>query len=497
VASKSLFIILGNQLFPINEINDHKDSYFFMAEDYDLCTYEKHHKHKLILFLSSMRKYAFELKRKNFSLKYHKINKENLKLTYEDKIQNFIKSKKISEIKMFEIEDKFFEKKIIKFCKRNQLKIKFLESPMFLNSRENFKKYLSKVKKPFMASYYRKQRIEKNILIANNNPIGNKWSFDEENRKKLPNDLPIPNQLKFKDDDIVKEVKKIVNEFFFHHPGNTNNYWLGSSRKDALKTVELFIKDKINNFGDYEDSVKKNSPFLFHSTLSPYLNLGLITPKEIIIKILNSNKLKNIPINSLEGFVRQVIGWREFMRGIYQNYTDKLEKTNYFNHNRKLSDDWYKGTTGIDPIDDAINDLNRYGYAHHIVRLMHLSNVMTLSQLHPKEIYKWFMEMFVDSSDWVMSPNVYGMGTFSDGGIFSTKPYICGSNYIIKMSNYKKGNWSNIVDGLYWNFIHNNKEVLSKNPRMGMVMMSYRKLKGERKDYLLKIANEFIATKTK
>ena len=497
MASKSLFIILGNQLFPINEINDHKDSYFFMAEDYDLCTYEKHHKHKLILFLSSMRKYAFELQRKNFSLKYHKINKDNLKLTYEDKIQNFIKNKKISEIKMFEIEDKFFEKKIIKFCKRNQLKIKFLESPMFLNSRDNFKKYLSKVKKPFMASYYRQQRIEKNILIANNNPIGNKWSFDEENRKKLPNDLPIPNQLKFKDDDIVKDVKKIVNELFFHHPGNTNNYWLGSSRKDALKTVELFIKDKINNFGDYEDSVKKNSPFLFHSTLSPYLNLGLITPKEIITKILNSNKLKDIPINSLEGFVRQVIGWREFMRGIYQNYTDKLEKTNYFNHKRKLSDDWYKGTTGIDPIDDAINDLNRYGYAHHIVRLMHLSNVMTLSQLHPKEIYKWFMEMFVDSSDWVMSPNVYGMGTFSDGGIFSTKPYICGSNYIIKMSNYKKGNWSNIVDGLYWNFIHNNKEVLSKNPRMGMVMMSYRKLKGERKDYLLKIANEFIATKTK
>ena len=497
MASKSLFIILGNQLFPINEINDHKDSYFFMAEDYDLCTYEKHHKHKLILFLSSMRKYAFELQRKNFSLKYHKINKDNLKLTYEDKIQNFIKNKKISEIKMFEIEDKFFEKKIIKFCKTNQLKIKFLESPMFLNSRDNFKKYLSKVKKPFMASYYRQQRIEKNILIANNNPIGNKWSFDEENRKKLPNDLPIPNQLKFKDDDIVKEVKKIVNELFFHHPGNTNNYWLGSSRKDALKTVELFIKDKINNFGDYEDSVKKNSPFLFHSTLSPYLNLGLITPKEIITKILNANKLKNIPINSLEGFVRQVIGWREFMRGIYQNYTDKLEKTNYFNHKRKLSDDWYKGTTGIDPIDDAINDLNRYGYAHHIVRLMHLSNVMTLSQLHPKEIYKWFMEMFVDSSDWVMSPNVYGMGTFSDGGIFSTKPYICGSNYIIKMSNYKKGNWSNIVDGLYWNFIHNNKEVLSQNPRMGMVMMSYRKLKGERKDYLLKIANEFIATKTK
>ena len=240
-----------------------------------------------------------------------------------------------------------------------------------------------------------------------------------------------------------------------------------------------------------------NSPFLLHSILSPYLNIGLITPKEIISKIIENDKQKKIPINSLEGFVRQVIGWREFMRGIYQNYDDRLEKTNYFNHKRRLTDAWYNGTTGIDPIDDAIKDVNKYGYVHHIIRLMHLSNVMNLSQLSPKEIYKWFMEMFVDSSDWVMSPNVFGMGTFSDGGIFSTKPYICGSNYIIKMSDYRKGKWSEIVDGLYWNFIHNNREILSKNPRMGMVMMSYRKLKKERKDYLLKTANEFIANKTK
>ena len=300
----------------------------------------------------------------------------------------------------------------------------------------------------------------------------------------------------FNEDKVLKDVKKIVNEVFSNHPGDSNNYWLGSSRKDAIKALNLFIKEKIVSFGDYEDAVKKNSPFLLHSVLSPYLNLGLITPKEIINTILEANEDKKIPLNSLEGFVRQIIGWREFMRGIYQNYDDKLENTNFFNHQRKLTDDWYNGTTGIDPIDDAIKDVNTYGYAHHIIRLMHLSNIMTLSQLHPKEIYKWFMEMFVDSSDWVMSPNVFGMGTYSDGGIFSTKPYICGSNYIIKMSNYKKGNWSDIVDGLYWSFVHNNKEILSKNPRMGMVMMSYRKLKEERKDYLLKIANEFIAKKT-
>ena len=348
-----------------------------------------------------------------------------------------------------------------------------------------------------MATFYKQQRIEKNILILDGNPIGEKWSFDEENRKKIPESLIIPSQLKFKEDTIIKDVKKLVNILFAKHPGGTENFWLGTSREDALKALDLFIKEKIKNFGHYEDAVKKSSPFLFHSILSPYINLGLITPKEVVNKLLTANKKKNIPINSLEGFIRQVIGWREFMRGIYQNFSDRLEKTNYFNQKRKLTDDWYNGTTGIDPIDDAIHDVLKYGYTHHIVRLMHLSNVMNLSQLHPNEIYKWFMEMFVDSSDWVMSPNVYGMGTFSDGGIFSTKPYICGSNYIIKMSNYKKGNWSDIVDGLYWNFIHNNRYVLSKNPRMGMVMMSYKKLNKDRKDYLLKIAKEFIAKKTK
>ncbi len=496
MSSKPLFIILGNQLFPLNEISSYKDSYFFMAEDFELCSYEKHHKHKLILFLSSMRKYASELKSKKFNVKYYQLNKKNIHLTYENKLNDFIKSKDISEINMFEIEDKFFEKRILNFSKKNNIKINFLDSPMFLNTRDDFKKYLSKVKKPFMATYYKQQRIDKNILMNGDKPIGDKWSFDEDNRKKIPDDFQIPSLPNFTEDTVVKGVKKTVDDLFSDHPGDVSSYWLGSSRKDALKALDLFIKEKIINFGDYEDAVKKNSPFLLHSVLSPYLNVGLITPKEIIKKILDIGKNKTIPLNSLEGFIRQVIGWREFMRGIYQNYEDKLENTNFFNHQRKLTDDWYNGTTGIDPIDDAIKDVNKYGYAHHIIRLMHLSNIMTLSQMHPKEIYKWFMEMFVDSSDWVMSPNVFGMGTFSDGGIFSTKPYICGSNYIIKMSNYKKGNWSDIVDGLYWNFIHTNKDILVKNPRMGMVMMSYRKLKEDRKDYLLKIANEFIAKKT-
>ena len=226
------------------------------------------------------------------------------------------------------------------------------------------------------------------------------------------------------------------------------------------------------------------------------MNNGLITPREILNIILSNRIVEKIPINSLEGFVRQIIGWREFVRGIYQNYSYELESRNFYKNKRKLTKDWYLGTTGIDPIDDAIKDILKYGYAHHIIRLMYLSNIMNLAGIDPKEIYKWFMEMFVDSSDWVMSPNVFGMGTYSDGGIFSTKPYICGSNYIIKMSNYKKGEWSAIVDGLYWSFISKNIKSIEKNPRMTMVKFSFNKLSVEKLRFHKNIAAEFIKNKT-
>ena len=494
--TKSLFIILGNQLFPLNELSKHKDCQFLMAEDYNLCTYEKHHKHKLILFLSSMRKYALSIKKQKYSLKYYKLNKKNSYLSYEDKIKDCIKSKKISEIKMFEIEDKFFEKRIIDFGKQNKLTIHFIKSPMFFSSREDFKSYLTKSKKPFMATFYKQQRIEKNILVDDNKPIGGKWSFDEENRKKIPEILITPSQPKFKDDIILQDVKKLVNELFPEHPGDTNNFWLGTSRDEALKALDFFIKEKIENFGHYEDAVKKHSPFLFHSVLSSYINLGLITPKEVITKILSLNKKKNIPINSLEGFIRQVIGWREFMRGIYQNYDERLKNTNFFNHKNKMKISWYNGTTGLDPLDHSIKNALNYGWSHHIERLMILANIMNLCQIHPNQVYKWFMEMFVDSSDWVMAPNVYGMGLFSDGGIFATKPYICGSSYFLKMMDFKKGEWCNIMDGLYWNFINKNRKFFLKNPRLSMMVRVFDKIKNERKKIILKAAEKFIKQNT-
>ena len=490
---KSLFLILGNQLFPQNHLNKHKNSTFFMCESYDLCTFQKHHKLKLILFLSSMRSYADELKKNKFKVNYIDLNKD-FKISYEKKLENFIKKNKYQELISFEIEDKFFEKKISSLCKKNKIEWTIIQSPMFLNSRDEFKNYLSKTKRPFMANFYKIARAKTDILMENNKPKGGKWSFDEDNRKKLPKDIKIPEMITAIETKHTKVLKQQIDNIFKNHPGEVDNFWLPTTYEDAVKWLDYFIIKKFNLFGDYEDAVDTNNNFLFHSALSPMINLGLLTP-ELIIQRVKKVETK-IKINSYEGYVRQIIGWREFIRGIYQNYDKKLEENNFFKHKNSLNNKWYDGTTGLDPLDHSIKNAQKYGYTHHIERLMVLCNIMNLCEIKPNEVYNWFMEMFVDSSDWVMSPNVYGMGLFSDGGIFSTKPYICGSSYFMKMMNFKRGNWNDIMDGLYWRFINKNRKFFQSNPRLNMMVNIYDKMNTERKNHIIKKANQFISDNT-
>ncbi len=489
-----LFIILGNQLFNPKYLSNYKDHIFFMAEDYGLCTFEKHHKLKILLFLSSMRSYKDELKSKNFNVIYKDVNKD-FKLSYEKKLEKTVKEKKIKEITFFEIEDKFFEKRILNLGKKNSLKINQVRSPMFLMERQEFKDYLSKNKRPFMANFYKIVRTKMNLLMnKNGTPKGNKWSFDEENRKKLPNTIKVPVISKVKETKETTTLKKFINSNFKDHPGNTGKFWFPTTRKDASKWLDEFLKERIKLFGDYEDAVTDKSNTVFHSALSPLINLGLIAPEEIIEKL---RKIENkVPMNSLEGYIRQIIGWREFMRGIYQNYDQRLDNTNFFNHKRKMKKSWYEGNTGLDPLDYAINNVKNYGWSHHIERLMILANIMNLCEINPKQVYKWFMEMFVDSSDWVMAPNVYGMGLFSDGGIFATKPYICGSSYFLKMMHFKKGPWCDVMDGLYWKFIDRHKKFFLKNPRLAMMVRVSEKMNKERKTRIFKAANNFIKENT-
>ena len=455
-----LFLILGNQLFNPKYLKEFSDHTFFMSEDYGLCTFQKHHKLKILFFLSSMRSYRDELKTKKLKIIYNDLNKE-FRSSYEKKLEKVINEKKVKEVKFFEIEDKFFEKKIISFLNKKNIKFSQIKSPMFLTSREDFKTYLKNTKKPFMANFYKINRTKFNVLMAKNgSPKGGKWSFDKENRKKLPEKVSIPKYPNLKITNHTKDLKSFIEKNFKNHPGFTENFWFPTTRDQSLKLLEDFLKNKISLFGDYEDAVSKRSNILFHSALSPLINNGLITPMEILEKI---KKIENkIKINSLEGYIRQIIGWREFMRGIYQNFDEEMEQKNFFNHKNKMKLSWYNGTTGLEPLDHSIKNALNYGWSHHIERLMILANIMNLCQIHPKQVYKWFMEMFVDSSDWVMAPNVYGMGLFSDGGIFATKPYICGSSYFLKMMDFKRGKWCDTMDGLYWNFINKNRNFFFK-----------------------------------
>ncbi|MFL2890784.1 MAG: cryptochrome/photolyase family protein [Candidatus Pelagibacterales bacterium] len=490
--SKEAFIVLGNQLFPLNHIQDFKSCHFFMAEDYDLCTYFKFHKHKLIFYLSAMREYKDALIKNKYKCTYCKLDGQKINHKYEDKLELFINKNKIKKLKIFEIPDSFFRNRIVNFCKKKNIDLEIIQSPMFMSDRALLKEYFEKNKKPFLINFYKLQRINQNILIKNNLPTGGKWSFDEDNRKKLPKNIQIPPIKLPSENKNIKDVKILIDEKFKKHPGNISGFLIPTNRETALNWLQSFFKDRFKNFGDYEDALTTESNLVFHSLLSPLLNIGLLVPSEVIQEALKYHKKNKIPLNSFEGFIRQILGWREFIKGTYDKYENQMVKGNFWNHKRKLTSSWYTGTTGIDPLDHFIKEVNACGYTHHIPRLMVISNIMNLAGIHPKEIYRWFMEMFVDSSDWVMVPNVFSMGTFSDGGIFATKPYICGSNYILKMSNFKKGEWCDIVDGLYWSFIERNMSEIKKNYRMSMMANAYKKISEERKKTIFTKANKFI-----
>jgi deoxyribodipyrimidine photolyase-related protein len=308
----------------------------------------------------------------------------------------------------------------------------------------------------------------------------------------------IPRRNKIKNDQITFDVMVEVGEIFSKSYGDLENYSWAVTHKDAEKIFINFLDVYLTNYGSFQDAINKDNAFMFHSLLSPYFNSGLLNPlkciKEVEKRYFNSNG--DIPINSVEGFIRQVIGWREFIMGVYWDNMPQYKQKNFWGHKKDLSDSWYTAQTGIPPLDGAIKESIEFGYTHHINRLMIISNLMNLSGVDPNSIYRWFMEMYVDTADWVMVPNVYGMGTFADGGIFSTKPYICGSSYMLRMSNYKKGDWCDVVDGLYWNFIERNINFFKTNPRLSLMVNALNKLNPDRKKLITEKAQEFISKNT-
>ena len=373
-----------------------------MAEDVGLCTYVKHHKQKIAFFLACMREYRDELTQRGIDVHYEGLDAEGDRdRSYEDKLEHFLAQIETKQFMVWEIEDKFFEERIFAFAEKKRLRITVLPSPMFLTTRAQLEHWLTK-NRPLMRNFYKWQRQRLQLMVnRSGEPAGGQWSFDEDNRKALPRGKALPGIKLAKPNGMLRDVIKMVSERFSDHPGELNEetWWLPVTRRTALNWLSQFLEERFADFGAYEDALTTRGPFLFHSVLSPMLNIGLLTPEEVLLEALKAAKKNHIPLNSLEGFVRQIAGWREFIRGIYRVFSGEQERTNCFDHHRLPTNHWYEGTTGLLPLDDAIRKAQRYGYTHHIERLMVVGNLMLLCEIEPRHAHRWFMEMYIDSSD--------------------------------------------------------------------------------------------------
>jgi deoxyribodipyrimidine photolyase-related protein len=367
---------------------------------------------------------------------------------------------------------------------------------MFLLGTSAVDAYFTETKKPRMAAFYRRQRKHMKLLLDGDRPLGGRWSFDESNRHRFPRDHQPPELPPVRHSTLTRQCLEAVEQHYPDHPGRATALWLPTDRQGALRWLDEFLQARFIGFGTYEDALSQRSPTLFHSALSPFLNIGLITPDEVVERSLEAADTLDVPLNDLEGFIRQIVGWREFMRGVYRHHRQDMRSRNVWGANRALTSEWLNGQTGIDPLDIAIRTTRDYGWNHHIERLMVIANLMNLAEIHPAEVYRFFMTHYIDAYDWVMVPNVFGMGLTSDGGIFSSKPYICGSNYIRRMSDYPKGDWTDVMDGLYWRFVAKHRAILARNPRLAMMTRGLERIDARRRRRISDRAEAFLATTT-
>jgi deoxyribodipyrimidine photolyase-related protein len=490
--SDQLLVLFGNQLFDNPAIAATGAGSVFMAESATMCHRYRAHQHKLVLILSGMRSKADALRKAGYEVHYTRLGQSG-EASFATLLARHLRSHEVAGLHSFETESPDMSQMLSTLCEAHGLHHHVHPSPMFLTTRDALADYRGSHKRLFMAEFYTWQRKRLDVLLdENGTPVGGKWSFDEDNRKKLPKGHTPPPLHTPRWTNHTKTVVAEVSEEFPEHPGDAKDFWLPTTKRQAEAALDSFLEERFQLFGDYEDALSTQHRTLYHSVLSPLLNVGLLRPDRVLERALRFSEEHGTPINSVEGFVRQIIGWREFIRGVWHLLPQSHWAQNFWGHSRVLTDDWYEGTTGIPPLDDAISRARETGYNHHIERLMVVGNLMLLCRVAPAVAYDWFMEMYVDSADWVMAPNVYGMALFSEGGAFTTKPYICGSNYIRKMSDYGKGPWCDVVDGLYWRFVDDYRDFFSRNPRSKMMLGTLERMAPDRKARIYASADAFM-----
>jgi len=485
---KEAILIFPHQLFkdtPILKV----DADIYLIEEFLFFKHYKFHKQKIAFHRASMKAYADYLETQGKTVNY--IEATTKQSDVRQLIPKLIEDG-VEKLHIIDPTDNWLQKHINSVSE--SIDMEWYENPLFINTKEELSSFFKPTKKKFFqTSFYKQQRKARDILMVNNEPEGGKLSYDSDNRKKYPKDKTPPS-IHFPDKtEYHKDAEAYVNANFSDHYGELNDFVIYPiDFKASEEWLHQFFEQRFHEFGPYEDAIVKEEHFLNHSILSPLINVGLLNPMDVIEKAIDYAKSNDVPLNSLEGFVRQILGWREFIRGVYEVKGTEERTTNFWNFNKKIPASFYDGTTGIKPIDDVIKKVLKTGYAHHIERLMLLGNFMVLCEFHPDDVYQWFMELFIDAYDWVMVPNVYGMSLFADGGLMSTKPYISSSNYIMKMSNYSKGDWQDTWDGLFWTFMDKHRDFFAGNPRLGMLLGNLDRMKKETLENHFNNAEQFL-----
>ena len=425
------------------------------------------HQQKLVLHRASMLSYAAELKGRGWDVLHHR---HNAAVDTSGHLQLLVKAGYRS-FHLADPVDDLLERRLKAFVKEHDCRLTTLPTPMLLTPSNVLEEHFGNGKKPFMAKFYEMQRKRLGVLLEpDGGPLGGRWSYDAENRKKLPKGISVPEEPCCSPSSFVVSAQQQLAEEPLPRLGSDALFAYPVSHADAERWLDQFLEVRFQQFGAYEDAISSQHRVMWHGVLTPMLNIGLLTPQLVLDRTLARAELGDIPLNSLEGFIRQIIGWREFMAAMYRRHGVTMRNGNFWNFDdRPLPEAFYNASTGLPPIDDAIRHALDTGYCHHIERLMLLGNVMLLCGFHPNRIYTWFMELFVDAYDWVMVPNVYGMSQFADGGIFTTKPYLSGSNYVRKMSDYRKGPWCEVWDGLFWSFIQRHDTFFRSQYRLAMM----------------------------
>ncbi|MBG6216498.1 deoxyribodipyrimidine photolyase-related protein [Arthrobacter sp. CAN_A6] len=484
-------LVLPHQLFD-QHLDAAGDTVFVLIEHDLLFRQYAFHSHKLVLHRASMTRFARRLSEHGYDVEVLGSDAEH---SSSDQLAGFVRNRNPVQVTWFDVVDDWLERDLIAALDDGGYRMRredVFETPNFLTDRKQIDDWFSH-NDSRMQNFYVWQRRRLGILLDDGGPLGGRWSFDADNRKKLPRGYTPHVVGRFAHHPVHRregtlDIEALMGDEVgggMHHevdlaiawvsaefpdaPGDPHLFAWPTSGDEARQHLQEFVRERLNEFGPYEDAISTTHPFIAHGLLTAALNIGLLDPRDLVRTVLEGAD-SNTPLASVEGFVRQVIGWREYMRATYRTSGRRMRTSNHLDHQNALGAGWWNASTGLAPVDMVVSRVLATGYAHHIERLMVLGNAMSLLRIHPDRVYEWFMELFIDAYDWVMVPNVYAMSQFAAGEEITTKPYVSGSNYLRKMSDLPVGEWMADWDGLYWMFVEDHRAVLGTNPRTRMVV---------------------------